>query len=182
MVVGLATVRYVKALFALAKAKGERDTLGAEVARLGQLLASSPDLVHVLSNPEIAVEAKQRVMRAALLDQVSATLRDFVEYCLERRRSDVILEAAEEFARLDREDHGIVVASVDSAKPLDEGTRAALVAQLEETTGKSVVLKESVVPELIGGVAIQIGSRRWDGSVKRRLDDLEKFLQAGRTA
>lgn len=182
MAVGLATVRYVKALFALAKSRGEQDVVGQEVARLGTLFETSPDLVALVRNPKVAVEAKKRVLRSALLEQSSATLRDFVEYCFDHRRFDVVLETAEEFARVDREDRGIVVATVDSAQALDDATRAALVARLQETTGKSIVLRESVVPGLIGGIAIQIGSRRWDGSVKRRLDDLEKHLQVARMA
>ena len=118
MVVGLATVRYVKALFALAKSRGEQDVLGQEVARLGTLFQTSPELVQLVRNPKVAVDAKKRVLRSALLDQTSATLRDFVEYCLDHRRFDVVLETAEEFARIDREDRGIVVANVDSAQAL----------------------------------------------------------------
>ena len=79
MAVGLATVRYVKALFALAKSRGEQDVLGQEVARLGTLFETSPELVALVRNPKVAVEAKKRVLRSALLDQSSATLRDFVE-------------------------------------------------------------------------------------------------------
>ncbi len=172
MSVGLATVRYVKALFSEAEKSGQREPVGRELARLGDVIDESVELRAALLNPRLQVAAKKRLLGAAGLEQAPPLLQDFCQLCLDRARPEVVIEAAEEFARLDREARGIVVAFVETARPLDEATRKSVKARLEEVTGKSVQVEEEIVPELVGGVRIRIGSRMWDGSVRRRLDDL----------
>ncbi len=175
MAVGLATVRYVKALFSAAEKSGQRDAVGKALSTLGDLVDETPELRAALSNPRLPVAVKKKLLAAAGLSGEGGApqlVQDFCHLALERRRPEVVLEAAEEFARLDREAKGVVVAFIETARPLDDATRKSLKAKLEEVTAKSVEIEEEIVPELLGGVRIRIGSRMWDGSVRRRLDDL----------
>lgn len=174
------TVRYVRALFAVAEGRGARDQVRDELRQLGELFAGSPDVLSALRNPRLPAEAKQRILDGAGLDGACETLRDFVALCLGRNRAEVVIEAPEEFARLDREARGIVRCSVESASSLDDETRGSVKARLEEITGKSVEMDEAVRPELIGGLRVLIGSRMYDGSVRRQLDDLSAHLQSTR--
>jgi F0F1-type ATP synthase delta subunit len=90
------------------------------------------------------------------------------------------LEAAEEFGRLDRDARGVVVARVQTVARMSDEMRGSVRARLEEATGKSVELVEEQMPDLIGGVRVLIGSKMYDGSVRRRLDDLTAHLFATR--
>lgn len=182
MAVSLATVRYVRALFALASERGEGDRLRDEVARLGALLAESPELAQLLRNPRADAASKKKVLDEVGLAGALQTLRDFVGLCLDRGRPEVVLEVAEEYARLDREARGIVVARIQSAARLDDAMRASLTAKLEEVTGKKVDLEEEVQPHLLGGVRILFGSTMYDGSVRRRLEDVASHLESVRIA
>ena len=47
---------------------------------------------------------------------------------------------------------------------------------MSEVTGKTVSVKEKVDPALIGGVVIDYGSTRWDGSIRYRLARQRKEL------
>ncbi len=47
---------------------------------------------------------------------------------------------------------------------------------MSEVTGKTVSVKEKIDPSLIGGVIIDYGSTRYDGSVRTRLSGLKKEL------
>ena len=47
---------------------------------------------------------------------------------------------------------------------------------LREVTGKDVILSVSQDPSIMGGIVIQVGDKRIDGSVARRLEELEKSL------
>ena len=178
MAVQLTTTRYVKALFGVAGERNAREQVLEELTALGDLFESSPDLVGALRSPELSVEAKQRVLDGIGLGTACETVRDFVAFCLERGRVEVVLEAPEEFRRLSREASGIVQATVESARPLTDELRGSIQAKLEELTAKTVEMKEEVVPELLGGIRVLIGSKMYDGSVRRRLDELATHLQS----
>ena len=180
MTVGLKTVRYVKALFAVAEARGARAALGSELTQLAGLFREVPELNAALLNPRLQRAAKQRVLAVAGLSGASPLLQDFVGLCLDHGRPEVVAEAPEEFLRLDREARGVLVATVQTITPMSSELRAAVKAGLEASTAKTIELKEQTDPELLGGLRVLIGSRMYDGSLKRRLDDLTAHLQSTR--
>lgn len=180
MAVGIATTRYVKALFAAAESAGVRAQVLSELKQLAVLFDGSAELVSALEDPRLPAAAKKNVLAQAGLKTGAPVLQDFVGLCLDRGRSEVVMQAAEEFQRLDREARGVVVARVQTVAPMTEALRASVQAKLEEMTAKSVELKEEVEASLIGGIRIFIGSRMFDGSVRRRLDDLAAHLQGAR--
>ena len=180
MAVGIATKRYVKALFASAEKGGARENILRELTQLAELFVQSDELVSALEDPRLPAAAKRSILDRTGVDSASPLLQDFVGLCLDRSRARVIVEAAEEFQRLDREARGVVVARVQTVAAMTDETRASVRAKLEEVTAKSVELEEEVVPELIGGLRVFIGSRMFDGSVRRRLDDLSAHLATAR--
>lgn len=178
MAASAVTMRYVKALFAVAGRSGERAAVLAALDGLDAVIAAAGELRSALRNPRVPGKAKRAILDAVGLSQAPQSLRDFVDLCLERGRAEVIVEAGEEFRRLDRESRGVLVARVATVAPLDEASRSAVKSKLEETTGKHIELREEIDAALIGGMRIFIGSTMWDGSVRRRLDDLEAHLSA----
>src|SRR5207237_9296302 len=50
---------------------------------------------------------------------------------------------------------------------------------LERTTGKTILVKTKVQPEILGGVIARVGDRIIDGSVRYRLNALRQQLLAG---
>ncbi|HEX2881152.1 MAG TPA: F0F1 ATP synthase subunit delta, partial [Polyangiaceae bacterium] len=66
-----------------------------------------------------------------------------------------------------------------SAEPLAEGYSAQLVQQLEQSTGRRVVVEKKVDPSLIAGVVTTIGDNTIDGSLSGRLREIEQQLVAG---
>jgi F-type H+-transporting ATPase subunit delta len=74
---------------------------------------------------------------------------------------------------------GRVVASVRTAVPLDDALRGQIVQRLSSVLNREVKLRESVDPELIGGMVIRIGDRVFDNSVSTRLDKMSRKVRAG---
>lgn len=71
------------------------------------------------------------------------------------------------------------VARVHTARPLDEQSRADLVASLTSLTGKSVELQIAESPELLGGVLVEIGDLRLDATTRARLGALRDAVSPG---
>ena len=60
--------------------------------------------------------------------------------------------------------------------PLSEKMRQSVIDKMTETTGKKVTLKEKLDPALVGGIVIDYGTTRYDGSVRTRLNALRSEL------
>ena len=95
-----------------------------------------------------------------------------------RGRPGAIEPMIARFGELIRRERGIVLARVRTAMPLDEGQRAEITARLRNLTGADIEMEETVDPDLIGGVAVRIGDRLYDASVRSRLERLRARLTA----
>ena len=67
-------------------------------------------------------------------------------------------------------------AIIESAEPLDQQTTATVAMSLGKKYGPDLTTEFIVNPELLGGMRIRVGSDVWDGSVRSRLERLQKEL------
>jgi F-type H+-transporting ATPase subunit delta len=82
------------------------------------------------------------------------------------------LQILKEFTRLIRLESAKHHAVIESAAPVDDSTRAAILKSLEKRDGGTVTLETKVDPSLIGGSRIRLGSEVWDATVVSRLNAL----------
>ena len=68
------------------------------------------------------------------------------------------------------------VAVVQVARPLDAGQTDRLREALSRTFGGEVELRVDVVPDVLGGIIVQVGDEVVDGSVARRLAEAQRLL------
>ena len=72
--------------------------------------------------------------------------------------------------------HDIAEAEVTTATALSDEQREALKKRLEEMTGQQVRLKEHVRPEVVGGVLLELNGKRYDNTVRQRLDNIRRVI------
>ena len=83
-----------------------------------------------------------------------------------------ILEAYQRLLRLEvQKRHAII----ESAVEIDGNERRSITAKLKKQHG-DITADFNVVPELVGGLRITLGSNVWDGTVKARIDALRTAL------
>lgn len=63
--------RYAEALFGLAQQQGKTEMWERELASLGSLIASLPDLYQVLTHPEIPLSRKETVLKNAFQGKIA---------------------------------------------------------------------------------------------------------------
>jgi F-type H+-transporting ATPase subunit delta len=150
--------------------------------QLGDFAAAwheSRELREFYLDPSFPVEQK-----VALLDKLNAKLkmaqpvRNFVAVLIRNARMGGFDEVTAEYGREVNRRLGIQEAKVTSARPLDDGERRELEAEIARLTGGQVEAKYDVDKSLIGGVVVQAGSTVYDGSVRGRLDRLRQELTA----
>ena len=67
-------------------------------------------------------------------------------------------------------------ARVETASELDSTTSSELVANLKKKYGNDLTAEFIVNPGLLGGMRVRVGSDVWDGTVRNRLEQLERQL------
>ena len=80
------------------------------------------------------------------------------------------------FSRLVSNELNKQLALVESATALTPAIASDLQSSLSKKYGRELTLQFSVVPELLGGIRVKVGSDVWDGSVKARLESLKNSL------
>ena len=174
--------RYASALADVVLAQGSGLAPGAVAEQLKgveSLMATSPELKHVMLSPAVA-SVKKRAVIAKLAGELGLArqVQNFIYVVIDHRRMDQLSEIREAFeAAVDLQGR-LVQARVTSAKALSGDQRGALQAELEKLTGKKVNAGYAVDDSLIGGVITRIGSTVYDGSVKGQLEKLRRKLVA----
>lgn len=78
--------------------------------------------------------------------------------------------------RLWREQEGVTGVELATAKLLSEAATAKLRRGLETALGQKVELNVSLKPHLLAGLVLMVGDRRYDASLKGRIDSLYHAL------
>lgn len=170
--------RYATALFELADAQGALDAISADVASLKEALTVEPALARVFKDPSVPREALGKVV--SQLSQslgLSALTGNFLGLMAKNRRLGVLGPALGMVEALTAEKRGEATADVVSAAPLTEAQQSSLSQALSNAAGKTVQLKMSVDPELIGGVVVKLGSKMIDASLRSKLSRLQQSMK-----
>ena len=67
-------------------------------------------------------------------------------------------------------------ARIESSTEVSPETSARIVESFKKKRGRDLTTEFIINPELLGGVRIRVGSDVWDGSVRNRLERLQKQL------
>ncbi|HEY7598913.1 MAG TPA: F0F1 ATP synthase subunit delta [Candidatus Limnocylindrales bacterium] len=169
--------RYAEAAFEIAQRDGTVEQWREQLDRVAEALAE-PRTVRALEDPAVAYEARAAAVGRALGDEVLPGLRNLVGLVMRRRRLEQLPRIAAEFRRLYNRRAGVVEATAVSAVPLSDADLDQLRQRLATSYGSNIELRSEVDPALIGGIALRVGDRLIDGSVRGRLERLRNTLIA----
>ncbi|MEM9826605.1 MAG: ATP synthase F1 subunit delta [Planctomycetota bacterium] len=171
---------YAAALISAAQSAGVADEV---VAQLGTLvdtyLAGSDALQAAFASPRISGDEKVRVIDKLFASEFHPVLVKFLKVMAGRDRLAYVASVRSAADELHDDMMGRVVASIRTAVALDDGLRGQIQSKLSETLQRDVRLRETIDPDLIGGMVIRIGDRVYDSSIRNRLDQMSKRVQSG---
>jgi F-type H+-transporting ATPase subunit delta len=166
---------YARALHDAAREEDRVATVREELAEFVRAMHDVPELRAVLENPQVDRRAKAGALDSLLADG-DDLLRNFLRLLAEKGRIGELDEVQREFERLVSAAEGQLDVELTTAYALSEGDMAAIVDQIAQASGRRVHATRSVDPDLIGGLVLQVGSRRVDASVRGRLERLRREL------
>jgi F-type H+-transporting ATPase subunit delta len=166
---------YARALYEAAQEKGDLTGVREGLSDFVQAMHDVPELRAVLENPQVDRRAKAAALETLLADG-DELLRNFLRLLAEKGRIAELDEVHREFERLVAAAEGQLDVELTTAYELSEEESSAIVDQIATASGRRVRATRSVDSNLIGGIVLQVGSRRVDASVRGRLERLRREL------
>lgn len=181
MITSAAAERYARAIFELGSESGQLDQLSQEIADFAAYFSNNPDLKRALENPVTGDAQREALLRhVARHAQLGPLTIKALLVLLKRRRLGALPAIARRLRSLADEQNGVVRAKIVSAGSLPETYLNQLKQGLERSLGKRIILEHEEDDGLIGGIVAHIGDNTFDGSIRGRLEDLERRLLAPR--
>lgn len=170
--------RYGEAFFEAGRDENCLDSLYDDVCLLEGVLGENEDFLKVMSVPSVAREEKSRLLDTIFDGKLQPLTLNYLHLLVDKNRFAGLQDSLEKFVGLYREYKGIVCATAVTAVPMSEELTNRLRDKLAAVTGKQVELTCEVDPALISGIRLQMNGEQFDGSVRRRLEDLKKSIES----
>ena len=168
---------YAEALYELGERTGGTVAYAGWLNAVAGAVAASPRAQAVLMSPRVTKAAKVGLLVRTLADAPAEFAR-FIAAVVKRGRQDLLEPIATAYEGLVDGKLNRVRAHVVLAREADAATRKQLTAALAEALGKEVISTFSADPEVLGGAVVRVGSRVYDGSLRRRVTALRRQLLA----
>lgn len=171
------TKEYAKALFLLAEEKGAMQAILSDLKQAEAALADAPDYVSLLDSPSLSREEKDALIDEAFAS-VDGDLCSFLKILCTKHALYTLSRITDAYEALCDEAMGIIRAEAITAAPLSEAQSEKLKKQLEQKTGKTVVLTNTIDSTVLGGVKLRYMGKQFDGSLRSRLESIRQSLQS----
>jgi F-type H+-transporting ATPase subunit delta len=166
---------YARALFEAAQEQGNVDAVDADLGAFVEALEESRELQAFLSNPQVEPAAKADVL-AQLATGADELVINTLRLLADKGRAGEIAQVYEELRTFVDRARGRIQVELTTAHALSDEEARAIVAKIEQASGRSVEATRAVDADLIGGMILQAGSLRVDASVRGRLERLRREL------
>jgi F-type H+-transporting ATPase subunit delta len=169
--------RYAKALIELASSNElVADSIANDLKFINDTVNENIDLKHSLTHPTYSSTQKRALLKEIFMGQVQELTLRLLDLLVNRRRLGLLPSIAHSYRNLLNAKHNTVTAQLISSEPLTESNLADIKARLNEYLGKNLSLETTIDPSLIAGFVLRIGDQVIDGSLKGRLNNIEKVL------
>lgn len=152
------------------------ETAEDDLFRFARIIEATEELRSSLTDPSVSPEVRSSIVEDLLAGRVNAATLALATYAARTGRAREIVASLDWLVERAAAERNLRIADVRSAVDLNEEQRARLASALGRMTGRSVRLRVSVDPELIGGIVVLVGDTIFDGSVRSRLERLRTEL------
>lgn len=180
MISGSLPRRYARALLALTEEEGTVEEGSRSLEAFAGLLKACPEALETLGSRSFPQSE-----RLGLVEELGTKVRVTQEVqkllCLLVRKERILLlpQIIREFGALRDERMGVVRVRVFAPEEPPQKLLRAIEKLLEGRLQKTIVATGKSDPSLLGGVALEVGHRRFDGSLSRHLERLREDLIRG---
>ena len=175
---GIVEKTYSEALFSAALEKDEKlvAQINDELDAVDAVLKDCPDFVKLSNTPTIPIGQKFGIVKEAFGGRVSDYTYNYILLLVEKGRLSYFSKIRKCYHDMYNEHFNNAEIVVTSSAELTPDQLSKIKDKMHEILGKNIIMSTKVDKSLIGGVVVDYGDRRFDGSVKTRLESLRQNL------
>lgn len=169
---------YARAILDIGKAEKTVDLLETEFKALKEAVISDLDLKKYLTDPSVGKTAKMNMALNVLGESASVSIRTAFAVLI---MADIIEEIEgiyDIFTGFVSDFKKQVYVEVVSPVELDSGTISKIKKDVDRASGLDVRIRNTVDPDIIGGLVLKIGEKIVDLSVKSKIEDIRAKLKS----
>lgn len=171
-----AASQYANAVMELAIDAGADKVVMEDLKSVKQVVGQTPDFDIVLQHPGVPPQEKKQLIISIFGGKVNDLTLRLLELLADRRRLELIPYIETEYLKLWRAKQNIVAGTLVYAERPDARVLSEIKSKLQTKLGKTLELDEKEDKSLIGGFVLKLGDQLIDGSLKGRLQSIEKSL------
>lgn len=164
---------YARSLFEVAKEQGVLDEVHDQLDEFVDALDESRELQMFFFSPYFSSEEKKEAI-GKVVTGANEHFKRFLELLAERHRMPVLFRIRREFDSLWADENRLLPVTITSAVELDKKTVNKIQKEIEDQTDRRTELTTKVDPDVLGGLAVQVGNSIMDGTVRARLERLRR--------
>ena len=169
---------YGTALYKLACEEGIQQEIFGDMSAVTKAFEDNPGLVRLLSNPRLSAQERAQTVEDIFGGRANRYPVNMLKILAEKRICHIIPKCRAEYERLYCEANGILAVTATSAVELSEAQKQRLTAKLSDKTGRKILLTCKVDKACLGGIRLEYGGKRFDASVKNKLEAMKKSLMS----
>ena len=169
---------YAEALIEIGVEQGLLDTFRENLEFLAGYFSGNTEFLAFYESPRIDRQVKRRVIVEAFGPQLHEHIISLLEMIVEKGRQFALPDIIEHYRELHDEKSGRMRVQVFTAMALEPAATTEMVIRLAGILKKEIRLQEEVDPSLLGGVVLHVGDTVVDGSLKRRLETLDRKMRS----
>ncbi|MBX3020467.1 MAG: ATP synthase F1 subunit delta [Bdellovibrionales bacterium] len=168
--------RYAKALYNLAKEKGEQDAVFNQMRVVAEAFEDK-EISEYIQSPLIRPTDKVKAMEKVIGSiNASEVLKNFLLLMVKKNRLSIFAEVVTAYQMISDEAHGVTRGVVRSATVLAPEERTRIAELVSKATKKQVILTYKEDPSLLGGLVAEVGSFTFDDSLTSHLKRINEQL------
>ena len=175
MVINDVTV-YADALFMAAFEANAAEAIYEDINAVAEAIRRNPEYISLIDTPALDRKEKYGLEQCAF-ESIHPLLLNLIKLLGDKSMFYCFEKIARAYNKLYDEHSNILRGEAISAHPLTPEQLSALTQKLCDKYGKRVILTNTVEPDILGGIRLDIAGIQLDGSLRRRLCDIEKILK-----
>lgn len=175
----IASRRYARALFQVAKSLNRTEGFLEEFRELSKIMLENRELRDFLDYPNITNSEKKNVIQEIFKGRVDQEIIQLIYILLEHNRLERIRAIYYDYKYLVYKDKHMKIAYATTAVKMKAEEMDMLKNKLSQKYNCDIEVQNIVDPGVIGGVYLRVGDRIIDGTIKGKFDDIKERLLKG---
>ncbi len=178
MDVSIISQRYAKVLFDLALELKILDRVNKDMLLIKSVTVDNSQFKRLLASPIIPPGKKSQIIKGIFKKHINKLSFRFLQLVVKKEREVYLQFIAENFISLYKRFNNIETVKLITAQPIDDTIRQEILDLLVDKTLKTIELLEDVDEGLIGGFVITHDDAKYDASLLKKINRLQKVFES----